>query len=493
MVTPALTNDLEIFKSRYRGRLISFVSGNFNVIHPGHLRLLKFATEVSDAVIVGVNSDGAPGVFVPLNDRMAAVSALSFVSLAIAANDDICSLILEIKPDFVIKGSEFHGQYNVELDAVSKYGGKLIFSSGESYFQYQNVDYKKSIINFTEHKKVIDNYFRRYSFNAADLITHIRLFSKLKVVVLGDVIIDDYIQCNAVGLSQEDPSIVVAPVETRTFLGGAGIVAAHAAGLGASVSFYSVVGDDAGYELAKSELTRYGIDANIWKDRTRPTTRKQRYRAQGKTLLRVNHFRQHWIEDQLISEIFSEMKSRLDHCDVLIFSDFNYGCVPQALVDQIAEYAQQRGILMVADSQASSQMGDISRFKFMSLITPTEREARLAVRNDEVGIPHIIELLRQQSKSNNIIVTLGGDGVLISGLHNGQYTTDQIPAFNTSPLDAAGAGDSLLAASSMCLAIGINIWQSAFLGSLAAACQVGRLGNVPLRASELISELDTFT
>ena len=148
---------------------------------------------------------------------------------------------------------------------------------------------------------------------------------------------------------------------------------------------------------------------------------------------------------------------------------------------------------MVADSQASSQMGDISRFKFMSLITPTEREARLAVRNDEVGIPHIIELLRQQSKSNNIIVTLGGDGVLISGLHNGQYTTDQIPAFNTSPLDAAGAGDSLLAASSMCLAIGINIWQSAFLGSLAAACQVGRLGNVPLRASELISELDTFT
>ena len=470
------------------------VTGRFNVLHPGHIRLLRFAKECGGILIVGVESDLLSGkeAHVPEDLRLEGILSNSWVDEAYIIRNSVQMFIEEIKPNILVKGKEHENGFNPEIAVLKKFGGKLLFSSGETFFSSIDLLNKEEKSERRSITRLPNDFLNRHSFDKKRIKTIINGFNELRVCVIGDLIVDEYINCQPLGMSQEDPTIVVAPVETKTFLGGAGIVAAHAAGLGANVSFYSVVGDDAGFDLAKSELTRYGIDANIWKDRTRPTTRKQRYRAQGKTLLRVNHFRQHWIEDQLISEIISEMKSRLDHCDVLIFSDFNYGCVPQVLVDQITEYAQKRGVLMVADSQASSQMSDISRFKFMSLITPTEREARLAVRNDEVGIPYIIELLRQQGKSNNIIVTLGGDGVLISGLHNGQYTTDQIPAFNTSPLDAAGAGDSLLAASSMCLALGINIWQSAFIGSLAAACQVGRLGNVPLRAGELISELDNF-
>ena len=90
-----------------------------------------------------------------------------------------------------------------------------------------------------------------------------------------------------------------------------------------------------------------------------------------------------------------------------------------------------------------------------------------------------------------MFITLGAEGVLIHAREagSGEYITDQLPAFNNVPKDVSGAGDSLLTCSSMSLAAGADIWRSAFLGSVAAACQVGRVGNSPLSAEELIAEL----
>ena len=148
---------------------------------------------------------------------------------------------------------------------------------------------------------------------------------------------------------------------------------------------------------------------------------------------------------------------------------------------------------MVADSQSSSQLGDISRFKGMDLITPTEREARISTRNREDGLVVLAEQLRQQSDARNILLKLGEEGLLIhadNGKEHGDWLTDKVNALNSAPKDVAGAGDSLLITSAMTLACGGSIWESACLGSLAAAVQVGRLGNTPLQADELLQELE---
>ena len=148
-------------------------------------------------------------------------------------------------------------------------------------------------------------------------------------------------------------------------------------------------------------------------------------------------------------------------------------------------------MLLAADSQSSSQVGDISRFKGMDLLTPTEREARISTRNHEDGLVVLAEALRHQSGAKNILLKLGEEGLLIhadSGRAE-SWLTDRVGALNAAPKDVAGAGDSLLITSALALAGGGNIWEAACLGSLAAAVQVGRVGNTPIQTSELLQEL----
>ena len=113
-----------------------FISGNFNILHPGHLRLIKFARELGDRLIVGVISDklGGDVIHIPEQLRLEGISSISLVDEAILINDPLDILIENLKPDFVVKGKEHEDRFNLELEAVESYGGKLIFSSGEASF-----------------------------------------------------------------------------------------------------------------------------------------------------------------------------------------------------------------------------------------------------------------------------------------------------------------------------------------------------------------------
>jgi len=293
------------------------------------------------------------------------------------------------------------------------------------------------------------------------------------------------------GMSQEDPTIVVTPVESKRFLGGAAIVAAHAKGMGAIVNFISIAGNDVVKDFAVSNLNDLEVECSIFVDESRPTTLKQRFRAKGKTLLRVSHLRQGAIDNNLQEAIFNRIIEIIDDCQLLIFSDFNYGCLPSELVDKIIFYAGRKGILMVADSQSSSQTGDIGRFNDMILLTPTEREARLSVRDMESGLVVLAEKLREKANAQNILLKIGEEGVLVytKAYNDTNWITDRIPALNFLPVDVAGAGDSMLVSSSLSLATGASIWEAAAIGSLAAAVQVSRIGNIPLKMNELLREI----
>ena len=260
----------------------------------------------------------------------------------------------------------------------------------------------------------------------------------------------------------------------------------------ADVHFFTVVGKDEIQEYLQDALRLEGLHVNLFQDDSRPTTLKQRFRARQKTLLRVSNLRQHSISAEIREKIFSAMYQCLEDIDLVIFSDFNYGCLPQSLVEKITTICDQKGIMMVADSQSSSQIGDVSRFKKMILMTPTEREARLAVHDFESGLVVLAEKLRQKSGTKNVIITLAEEGLLIhaEAENESSWLTDRLPSFNTSPKDVSGAGDSFLACTSMAMAVGADIWKSAYLGSLAAGCQVGRIGNIALSPHDLKAEIN---
>jgi rfaE bifunctional protein kinase chain/domain len=474
-----------------KGRIV-FLSGNFNIIHPGHLRLLNFAAECGDFLVVGVTKDGVSDVVIPEDLRLAGVRAISVVNYAFLLPVSAGEFIVALKPQVVVKGKEHEGRFNPELEAVEGYGGKLLFCSGE--VRFSSIDLlRREIREFNPSSILKPNDFpTRHKFDSQDLVQLIGRFSSLRVVVVGDLIVDEYVTCDPLGMSQEDPTIVVTPIMGDRFVGGAAIVAAHARGLGAHVRYFGIVGTDQTASFAQQKLEHYGVDTYLVKDESRPTTLKQRYRVRDKTLLRVSHLRRHEINYELVSRILVDIDQALESADLVIFSDFNYGCLPQTLVDKVAAICVQRNIPMVADSQSSSQVGDISRFQGMMLIAPTEYEARLSVRDMGSGLAVLADALHSKARTKHLFITLGSEGLLIhceKETTQNNLITDQLPAFNTAPKDVAGAGDCLLVCSSMALAVGASVWESAYLGSIAAACQVGRVGNLPLTSAEVIQEL----
>ena len=472
------------------GRKLVFVSGNFNIVHPGHLRLLRFAKSCGDVLVVGVNADAfGEGIAITEDLRLEGVAAISWLDHAFVLRDRPADFIAALQPDVVIKGKEHRDRLNPEAEAVANYGGKLLFSSGDVTFSSLDLLHEEFQKPVSGGFRQVPEFLARHGIANSALAAGLGRMEGLRVVVIGELIVDEYVTCEALGMSREDPTIVVTPVTTDRFVGGAGIVAAHAAGLGAKVDLVTVTGNDDIAEFANTRLAEMGVNAHLFRDDSRPTILKQRFRADAKTLLRVSHMRQHAINKDLSRQIAALFPTLLADCDLLVFSDFNYGVLHQRLVDQLVDLARANEVCFVADSQSSSQTGDVSRFHHAMLLTPTEHEARLAVRDAGAGLVVVAEELRQKAEAKHVMITLGEEGVLIQPEAGDKWVTDRLPALNPAARDPAGAGDSLLITTAMALAAGCSIWEASYLGAIAAGCQVGRLGNLPLSQQELLEEL----
>ncbi len=470
---------------------VAFISGKFNVLHPGHLRLFRFAREVSDRLLVGIYGDHySDERILPELERLESVLAISWVDDAFIIKDSLSDAIGRLKPDIVVKGKEHEGKFNVEEGIVRTYGGHIRFASGEASFSSISL-LMAELDSESSNIKHASEFLKRRGITREKLRATLKRITSLRTLVVGDLIVDKYVDCQPIGMSSEDPTIVVSPLLTQTFIGGAGIVAAHAASLGGSASLVSVVGQDKAGLDAKELLERFGVDLHIAEDPSRPTTVKTRYRAQNKTLLRVSDLRDHEIDLDTVRGAEDAISKAIDGVDLLVFSDFNYGVLSEQLISSASEMARLRGIPIIADSQSSSQIGDVSKFKEVSLLTPTEREARLAVKDKDSGLVKVVEKLVSETKAEHVIITLDSEGLFLHINEGGEqnWADDRIPALNTKPVDVAGAGDAFLICAGLSIAAGGNIWMSAYIGAIASAHQVGRVGNLPLRHQDLLTEL----
>lgn len=464
-----------------------FISGFFNTLHPGHIRLIKFAKNLGDELVVGViskkiisnksyNSD---------KSRIETLKSINFIDKVILINSSIEKSILKIKPSIIVKGKEHEKTFNIENNIIKKIGAKIIFNSGGPTSEFDSVNENFNNYNLKYQKQFLD----KHKIQIKDLLKYINRFKKLNLCVIGDLIIDEYITCIPLGMSHEDPTIVVNPTNNSRYLGGAGIVAAHASKLGAKVNLISVVGNDENSNFCKKKLDEYKVNSFLLKDSLRPTILKQRFITNSKTQLKVSFLSQTSIETKIQNKILSHFKKILKKIDILVFSDFNYGSLPQNLVDKMIFEAKKANVFIVADSQSSSQVGNISRFKSLDLITPTEREARIALQNNDDGLIVLSESLKKVCDTKNIILTLGEAGILMLSPSD---ETDRLPTFNKNPTDVAGAGDSLYITTSMALALGSNIWSAGYLGSIAASVQSSRVGNLPITVKDLIDKINNI-
>ena len=225
-------------------------------------------------------------------------------------------------------------------------------------------------------------------------------------------------------------------------------------------------------------------------DPSRPSTQKRRYRVENKSLLRVNRFRKHPISKELQNELLADLRHQLAKADLLVLADFNYGMLPDEFVTELISIAKGKGVFIAADSQCSSQLGNVGRFKGADLLTPTEHEARVSLQDQDSGLVVLAEKLRQQASAKHVLLTLNQEGLLVHAGSDDPWVTDRLPAFCANPVDASGAGDCLMITTALALCSGSTVWQAAYVGSVAARVQVSRLGNRPIAQAELLAAVE---
>jgi cytidyltransferase-like protein len=333
----ALKRLAEILKARLKpDDTLVFVHGNFNILHPGHVRLLQFAKSNGTVLIVGVSPDGTPGTSIEAEMRLESIQAIGVVDFAFILEDSVLDVIKALRPEVVAKGKEHEERDNPELAVLQSYGGRLLFNSGEMRFTDLSViDRQYAAAPIESHFNLDPTFLKRHGYASSDALALLHRLKGLNVAVIGDLIIDEYVDCEPLGMSQEDPTLVVSPISSHMFVGGSGIVAAHCAGLGADVNYISVAHEGPLWDFTEAKLLSYGVKPDLLSDRSRPTTLKKRYRAHNKTLLRVSDLRQYAIEQKLQDAIYAKVEALAPQLDALLFSDFNYGSLPTELVGRI--------------------------------------------------------------------------------------------------------------------------------------------------------------
>ncbi|MCG3149451.1 MAG: Bifunctional protein HldE [Verrucomicrobiae bacterium] len=490
--------------------------GCFDILHPGHLRHLTWAREQGDILVVSTSADsvvnkGFTRPYIPQQLRAENLAALEVVDYVTIDDGEWAGPILELlKPDIYIKGKEFQdiydGRFGRERQVVEGYGGKVRFSSGD-------VIYSSSKI-IEEHRDKLEPVDEQVqSFCKRHLITEARVLEILdhvrskRILVVGDTIVDKYIHCDRLGMSADAPVLVVRPRESQTFLGGAGIVSQHAKSFGADAQFVTVVGEDADATYVRTELKDRRVTATVVVDPTRPTTVKTRYLSDGKKLLNVNVFRDHNLDAAMVKQVTEQLDHLVQAVDAIMICDFSYGVITQPILELLANAGQQRGIPVLGDVQASSQMGNCARLKNITVATPSEREARLALCDRESGIADLGAMLLGQMNNRSLIITMAERGMMIFDtrgkpwgeiavsphLHEikKRLTIEYLPSFATWVADPMGAGDALGAGMAVCLAAGATLMEAAFIANCAAAAETRKMGNVPVSRDELLELVRT--
>jgi len=470
--------------------------GHFNVIHPGHLRYLKHARSLGDSLVIALLDDKyflGDSHFYPENDRAEGVSLLNFVDNVVILNDGgIDQLVQIVKPDILVLGNEYQDRRDEQIElAVSllkNQGGQVVYHAGQT--QYASADLLNYGVDDLEKEKIL--VFKKacssQSIKLEDVKKRLNELEKINLLVIGDTIVDQYVACDALGMSAEAPVLVVREIESREFLGGAAIVASHIRSLGSGCHFLSVVGDDLHASYVKEKLIKNGIKPHLICDPSRPTTYKIRYMVENQKLFRVSRLKEHKLSVQLEEEVIKKIYDIAADIDSILISDFVYGVITEKVLNAVRDVASMYNLKIFGDLQCSSQMGKITKFRGFDLISPTEREARIGMENSTDGLEQIATSLMEEVNLNDLVITLGSDGfVTYSKQKDGFFKRQHYPALTVNPIDVAGAGDSMFSVISACISSGGNAMEASAIGACMASLAVREIGNNVISKERLMS------
>ena len=479
---------VERARLRKEGKTVVQCHGCFDIVHPGHIRYLRFARSLGDVLVVTVSGDdavmkGYERPYIPEDLRLDNLAELACVDYVALSEDEWAGPVLEaVQPDIYVKGREYESKvdprFAKEKKTVESYGGRVVLGSGDVIFSSTEIGRRKRNTLDMDQQK-IQRFCRVNEINPARLKNAISAFSDLKVLILGDAILDQYAHCEGARVASESPIVSVKPVSEEWFIGGAGLIARQAAVLGAKPTFITCCQEDENFGRIKETLERSGVEVHNLPAPGRGAYTKTRYLVGGKKVFKVDRGNPAPIPIETTNELITMLGEQLEDHDGLIVTDFGYGLFGPTLADAIPGIAEKAGKPYFADVSTNGQ-ANILKFNGPQLATPTEDELRFALGDAESGISNLASRYYAASGARGLIVTMGRRGSLCFRPPRGKgdrLRTDYLPALEINEVDAVGAGDVFLTGASLAELSGESLQVGMYIGSSLASISAGALGN----------------
>ncbi len=315
----------------------------------------------------------------------------------------------------------------------------------------------------------------------------IERFSSAKILVVGDIMLDEFVWGKVSRISPEAPIPVVEVSSETAVPGGAGNVAVNVGSLGADVNLAGVIGDDAEARILKRELKVRGVvSSGLIVDKSRPTTLKRRIIADNQQVVRMDREEVREVNTALCEKIIDYCRSVISDVNGIIISDYGKGAVTKKLVRELRKL-KKKGHLPIA---VDPKTGHFDRYSWVTVITPNRHEVEesqhVLIENEKMLIEAGRNLLRELGCSA-ILITRGEEGMSLFE-KNGSIT--HVPAVAREVYDVTGAGDTVTSTLALSLSCGATMKEAAIISNYAAAVVVGKRGTATVTRDELLAVLE---
>ncbi len=311
----------------------------------------------------------------------------------------------------------------------------------------------------------------------------IERMGKCRIVIYGDVMLDEFVWGDVTRISPEAPVPVVDIRRESIRLGGAANVLANVLALGGAAKLVGITGHDRAGERLHEELRRVGAtDAGrgCVIDESRPTTIKTRIIAHNQLVVRADREARHAASADIENKLIEELENALRESDALVISDYDKGAVTPAVLHHILALARERNLPTFVDPKTRNY----SHYKHATLVTPNHHEALRFTNTEDAsdaGIEHAARLIREQLACRAVLVTRGEQGMM---LFEGDAPTF-VETVAREVYDVTGAGDTVIATLALACACGATLTEAAVMANHAAGIVVGKIGTATASKEEL--------
>ena len=470
---------------RNKKKKIVLCHGVFDLVHLGHIEHFKSAKKFGDYLVVSITKDefikkGPGRPLFNYQQRMEFLKNIKVIDeVILSKTESSIDIINFVKPHFYVKGPDYRDYSKdktkkilLEEIAVKKNNGKIKFTNDETFSSSNILNNTNFILN-DEQIEFIKKLKKKFNYNQVSRI--LSNFRKLKILVVGELIIDKYCFGNVIGKSGKEPHLVLEEKFTEFYLGGSAAIARHLSTFVSEVKIISPFGNESFFQ----NIIKKKFDKNIKKfffkphlnfetiTKTRFVDKISNYKLFGSYLLPDK------MELKLENKVLRIIKKHKTTTDMTLICDYGHNFISKKIASEIVK-KNSHTFLNAQVNSSNKGFHNINKYNSVNSIILNENELRQELRDNTSDINLLVKRLIKSKKIKNLIITRGAKGALLANDNNKIFSC---PGFAKKSIDKVGAGDAMLSLASLGLKLKLDPDLILFISSLAAAISVESLGN----------------